>query len=91
VHGYIAVLYSNQWKAVEPYLDDPLSSNRLIAAQVLSQTKGPLVEGVVELLASSLADIPESNNDLQMFNLSLLWKLGPKAESAVSMLLELAD
>ena len=78
-------------EAIQPYLEDPLPSNRLIAAQILAQTNGPLVEDVVEILASTLSSLPDSNNDQQMFNLSLLWKLGPKAESAVPMLLEMAD
>ena len=77
--------------AIQAHLQSPHETDRLLAAQVLAQTKGSLVDGVVEILANSLSNIPDTNDDLGMFNLSLLWKLGPKAESAVPLLLELAD
>ncbi len=76
---------------IKMQLQSPQKADRILAAQVLAQTREPLAEGIVDILTHSLFDVPDSNNDQTRFNLSLLWKLGPEAESAVPLLLDLAD
>lgn len=76
---------------LNPYLKDENPSNRMLAAQILAQTEGSVPTEAIRILASSLQPDRDIEDENQQLTLSILWKLGNKADPAVPALMQLAD